>query len=79
MPGPFTRIYTARRVADLLAANVSPNFVRPRDGAPPEDQSLDQQLLADMRPAACGQAMNAWPPPCLEPRAVATTVVVLGG
>ena len=41
MPGPFTHIYTARRVADLLSDGITPDFIRPRDDGLGEDQVLD--------------------------------------
>src|SRR5450432_559408 len=61
MPGPFTHIYTARRVADLLAERVGPGFVRPEDGELEEDQALDPDLVAELGPARCAEIMNAWP------------------
>ena len=62
MPGPFTHIYTARRVADLLAGGgVTDGFTRPADGVLGEDQALDPGLLAEFGPARCAEIMNAWP------------------
>src|SRR4051794_9886978 len=61
MPGPFTHIYTARRVADLLSGGVSDAFVRPGDGELGAGQTLDPDLIAQLGPARCAGAMNAWP------------------
>jgi len=62
MPGPFSHIYTARRVADLLASGgVNDGFTRPADGALGEGQALDPDLLAEFGPDRCAAAMNAWP------------------
>ena len=55
MPGPFTHIYEARRVADFLAAQGA--FVRPEDG-----DALDGALLAPAANAAAYAAtMQKWP------------------
>ena len=60
MPGPFTHIYVERRVAKLLKDGVTPEFVRPQDGALDPAQLLDPDgMLLD--PAACAAAMDAWP------------------
>jgi hypothetical protein len=60
MPGPFTHIYTQRRVQDLLADGVTADFVRPADGGllaarrlDPDGAMLDAQEL--------GRAMSDWP------------------
>jgi hypothetical protein len=61
VPGPFTHIYTARRVADLLADGVTPDFIRPDDDPFQPGQHLDPDLLSTLDPQRCAQAMNAWP------------------
>jgi hypothetical protein len=61
MPGPFTHIYTARRVADFLQSQVTDGFVRESDGALLAEQQLDPKLLAELGPRRCAEAMNAWP------------------
>jgi len=61
MPGPFTHIYAARRVADFLAPDDgrpgSTNFVRPSDG--PLDP--EQQMLAANHAFEYGTYMKRWP------------------
>jgi hypothetical protein len=60
MPGPFTHIYTARRVAEFLQAHVNEEFVRAQDGPLLEGQTLvPDGLMLD--PKRCADAMNAWP------------------
>ncbi len=60
MPGPFTHIYTQRRVADLLQHGVTDSFVRPDDDPLPEGRALDPDgLLLD--PLTLQQAMADWP------------------
>src|SRR5664279_755934 len=61
MPGPFTHIYTARRVADLLSDGITSDFIRPNDDGLGRDQVLDADLVAEFGPARCADAMNAWP------------------
>src|SRR5450759_2778792 len=61
MPGPFTHIYTARRVADLLTDGVTDAFVRLQDGDLGPGQVLDPELVADLGPARCAEVMNNWP------------------
>jgi hypothetical protein len=63
MPGPFTHIYTARRVADLLNSkdgSLNDNFIRPRDGDLLKDQGLDPQILQQSSRKICGTAMANW-------------------
>jgi hypothetical protein len=50
MPGPFTNIYTACRVADLLAEGVCDGFVRSVDSDLGEDQAPDPDLVAEFGP-----------------------------
>src|SRR5579859_1987960 len=60
MPGPFTHIYTQRRVADFLNGGVTGDFVRTVDGALLAEQQLDPDgALLD--PGTLGQAMTDWP------------------
>lgn len=67
VPGPFTHIYTARRVSDFLtnsdsdAVTVTTDFIRPTDDALTAIQSLAPELLAELGPQACGEKMQAWP------------------
>jgi hypothetical protein len=62
MPGPFTHIYTARRVADFLASGgVTPDFIRPHDDALSAVQKLLPDLVADLGTKQCAAKMNAWP------------------
>ncbi|MBV8150600.1 MAG: zinc dependent phospholipase C family protein, partial [Candidatus Eremiobacteraeota bacterium] len=63
MPGPFTHIYTARRVADLLANSdeLTRDFIRPTDDALSGVQLLDPGLLQGLDPATCAAKMQAWP------------------
>jgi len=64
MPGPFTHIYAARRVADLLNAtdgSLTDRFIRPADGKLLESQQLDSHLLLQSSGTACGKAMADWP------------------
>jgi hypothetical protein len=63
MPGPFTHIYTARRVSDLLTNPdaLTHDFVRPTDDALAAIQNLAPELLAELGPQACGAKMQAWP------------------
>jgi hypothetical protein len=64
MPGPFTHIYTQRRLADflLMAAGeggVNDSFVRGVDG----DllRPLDPGMLGGLSPSMAAQAMRDWP------------------
>src|SRR6266571_8168998 len=62
MPGPFTHIYTARRVADLLGSkDITKNFIRPKDGNLLPEQRLLPELLAQLGPQQCADVMNSWP------------------
>jgi Zinc dependent phospholipase C len=61
VPGPFTHIYTARRVADFLGSDATEGFVRASDGPLLPAQTLDGDLLASLGPERCAQAMNDWP------------------
>jgi hypothetical protein len=66
MPGPFTHIYTQRRIADFLAAGandggVSDSFVRKTDGPLLEQQALDANMLDGLLPSECAQRMHDWP------------------
>jgi hypothetical protein len=60
MPGPFTHVYTARRVADLLGS-LTNEFIRPVDDPLAEEQALDAGLLKSLDPQRCADAMNGWP------------------
>ncbi len=59
MPGPFTHIYTQRRLADFLATDANANFVRTVDGN--LLSQLDPAMLAGLTPAIAGQRMTDWP------------------
>ena len=66
MPGPFTHIYTQRRIADFLArgqadGGVSDNFVRKVDGSLLDPQLLDKTMLGALTPSQCAQHMLDWP------------------
>ncbi len=61
MPGPFTHIYTARRVADFLATGVTPDFIRNIDDALQRVQQLEPNLVATLGPETCALAMQHWP------------------
>ena len=66
MPGPFTHIYTQRRVADFLtrdanSGGVSDFFVRKADGPLLDPQILDKTMLGALTPAQCAQRMQEWP------------------
>jgi len=62
MPGPFTHIYTARRIAEVLrSGGVTEQFIRPEDGELNRSQSLQDELLALTGRAACAKAMDNWP------------------
>lgn len=66
MPGPFTHIYTQRRVADFLsqaadAGGVSAAFVRQGDGNLLDPQRLDPAVLNGLTPAECAKVMHDWP------------------
>ena len=57
MPGPFTHIYTARRVADLLR---SEEFSDWPDPPYPGTPSLGSNAFAHYDPAFCGEVMQKW-------------------
>jgi hypothetical protein len=64
MPGPFTHIYTQRRLADFLAENanaggVTDSFVRPADGN--LINQLDAGMLGGLTPALAAQRLHDWP------------------
>src|SRR5438034_5689989 len=64
MPGPFTHIYTQRRLAHFLATDaaeggVSDDFVRQADGA--LLQPLDPDILGGFTPTEAADRMQAWP------------------
>jgi hypothetical protein len=60
MPGPFTHIYTARRVADFLASSdVTNEFLRQMDPALLDAQKLDPGRKW-LNPQRCAKAMNDW-------------------
>ncbi|MBC7592356.1 MAG: zinc dependent phospholipase C family protein [Kineosporiaceae bacterium] len=63
MPGPFTHIYTARRVSEFLGDpdRVTNDFIRPEDDPLGDTQALLDELLKDMDPRVCGEKMQAWP------------------
>ena len=60
MPGPFTHIYTARRVSEFLENAVTNDFIRPHDDPLTAAQQLDPHL-GDLDPKTCGQLMQTWP------------------
>ena len=61
MPGPFTHIYTARRIAEFLkSAAVTDEFVRRADGKLQAEQMLDPAKLAQLGRQQCADAMNKW-------------------
>lgn len=58
MPGPFTHIYTARRVAEFLSSNT---FVRRNDGPLLSQQALDPNILGQFGGADfCSMVMERW-------------------
>jgi hypothetical protein len=68
MPGPFTHIYAARRVAAFLSEKteggdfrVTDDFIRADDGDLLDDQRLDPALRAQFGARACAEFMNKWP------------------
>jgi hypothetical protein len=62
MPGPFTHIYTAHRVADFLkSAQANDDFVRKEDGGLLDDQQLIKDLVAQLGRQRCADIMNKWP------------------
>jgi zinc dependent phospholipase C len=66
MPGPFTHIYTQRRVADFLAqaaeeGGVSEAFVRTGDDNLLGPQNLDPSVLKGLTPGECAKIMMDWP------------------
>lgn len=62
MPGPFTHIYTARRVADFLnQREVTNEFIRLDDDKLQAEQQLVAQLLEQTGARQCADAMNKWP------------------
>jgi hypothetical protein len=61
MPGPFTHIYTARRIADFLASDqITGDFIRPRDGRLLPEQQLAPNLVAELGHIQCAAAMKKW-------------------
>ena len=61
MPGPFTHIYTARRVADFLRSeNVTDDFIRRRDGKLQEGQQLLVDLVQQTGRQKCVEVMDKW-------------------
>jgi hypothetical protein len=62
MPGPFTHIYTARRVADFLnQRNVTNEFVRLEDGHLQPQQQLAAELVRELGREQCAAMMDKWP------------------
>jgi hypothetical protein len=66
MPGPFTHIYTQRRIADFLRTDpdqggVTGEFVRGRDGALLDGSVLDADILEWLTPAFVAHCMETWP------------------
>src|SRR5436309_1954077 len=63
MPGPFTHIYTARRVADLLRNEdaLTEEFIRSMDGKLGDGQTLIPELVKEFGKKKCADAMDAWP------------------
>ena len=62
MPGPFTHIYTARRVADFLkSTQANDNFVRNGDGGLLDDQQLLKELVTQLGRQKCANLMTKWP------------------
>jgi Zinc dependent phospholipase C len=64
MPGPFTHIYTQRRLVDMLSTaaaegGVNDSFVREVDG--PLFRPLDPGMLGGLSPSTAAQAMQNWP------------------
>ena len=64
MPGPFTHIYTERRLADFLATDVSmggvsDSYTRQGDGN--LLQPLDASMLGGLTPTQAADRMQAWP------------------
>jgi hypothetical protein len=66
MPGPFTHIYAARRVAEFLSpedpsvSNINNQFIRPEDPGLGVGQELDPALVALLGPKECGDVMKKW-------------------
>lgn len=60
MPGPFTHIYTARRVADFLRSDVTDEFIRPSDGQLRDEQKLLPELVAALGRKKCAEVMDTW-------------------
>src|SRR5690348_10681081 len=62
MPGPFTHIYTARRVAEFLSSSaVTDDFIRLDDTELLDSQKLAAGLLGQLGPQECAAVMNEWP------------------
>ena len=60
MPGPFTHIYTQRRVADFMGdGSVNDFFVRNTDGDLAANQAFS--LPSNHSPAEMSDVMNEWP------------------
>ncbi|KAB8221615.1 hypothetical protein BDV33DRAFT_202353 [Aspergillus novoparasiticus] len=61
MPGPFSHIYTARRVADFLKSpDVTHEFIREIDGNLRDSQKLLPELLAQLPREKCAEVMSTW-------------------
>jgi hypothetical protein len=61
MPGPFTHIYTARRVAEFLQSkDVTDGFIRLNDGKLLDEQQLLPDLLRQVGRSQCAKAMTDW-------------------
>ena len=61
MPGPFTHIYTACRIADFLElAGITDNFIHPNDGHLLPEQQLLPELLATLGSRQCANMMKKW-------------------
>lgn len=62
MPGPFTHIYTARRVADFLkSTQANDDFIRNGDGGLLDDQQLLKELVTQLGRQKCANIMTKWP------------------
>ena len=56
MPGPFTHVYTARRVTDFLASDaITGDFIRPGDDALAAVQKLFPGLVDELDPKVCAE------------------------
>lgn len=61
MPGPFTHVYTMRRVAAFLHEGANEDFVRDGDGNLLAAQHLDGHLVAQLGRQRCADVMADWP------------------